>query len=294
MTDTTRRTVLRAALILPAIGLAGAVHAADAAAATRALADLERRAGGRLGVAAWRRGGSQVLAWRGDERFPFCSTAKVMVVGTVLTQAARTPGLLDERVRYRKTDLVSWSPVTERHVDAGMTIADLCAAALQVSDNSACNLLLDRIGGPAAVTAFARRIGDTAFRLDRRETELNSALPGDPRDTTTPRAMAKSLEALLLEEALAPDARRRLLDWMFANTTGKERIQAGVPADWRVADKTGTGAYGTTNDVGVVFPPQGQPVIVAIYYTGSSPDAKSDSKVVAAAAATVARALGAA
>jgi beta-lactamase class A len=287
MIDPTRRTVLLAALALPALGLAGTVGSADPA-----FADLERRAGGRLGVAAWRRGGSQVLAWRGDERFPFCSTAKVMVVGTVLTQASRTPGLLDERVRYRKADLVSWSPVTEQHVDAGMTIADLCAATLQVSDNSACNLLLDRIGGPAAVTAFARRIGDTAFRLDRRETELNSALPGDPRDTTTPRAMANSLEALLLEEALAPDARRRLLDWMLANTTGKERIQAGFPADWRVADKTGTGAWGTTNDVGIVFPPQGQPVIVAIYYTGSSPDAKSDSKVVADAAAIVARALG--
>ena len=286
MTDTTRRTVLRAALILPAIGLAGSVHAA--ADATQALADLERRAGGRLGVAAWRRGGANVIAWRGDERFPFCSTAKVMVVGTVLTQAARTPGLLDERVRYRKTDLVSWSPVTEQHVDDGMTIADLCAAALQVSDNSAFNFLLDRIGGPAAVTAFARRLGDTAFRLDRRETELNAAIPGDPRDTTTPRAMAQSLEALLLEEALAPDARRRLLDWMLANTTGKERIQAGFPADCRVADKTGTGAYGTTNDVGIVFPPQGQPVIVAVYYTGS----KTDSKVVADAAAIVARALG--
>ncbi|MFS2020191.1 class A beta-lactamase [Massilia sp. CT11-108] len=206
----------------------------------------------------------------------------------MLTQASRTPGLLDERLRYRKTDLVSWSPVTEQHVDDGMTIAGLCAAALKVSDNSACNFLLDRIGGPAAVTAFARRLGDTAFRLDRRETELNAAIPGDPRDTTTPRAMAQSLEALLLEEALAPDARRRLLDWMLANTTGKERIQAGFPADCRVADKTGTGAYGTTNDVGIVFPPQGQPVIVAVYYTGS----KTDSKVVADAAAIVARALG--
>ncbi|MFL6632321.1 MAG: class A beta-lactamase [Massilia sp.] len=285
MFDPSRRSVLLAALALPA--LAGAVHAADAV-----FADLERRAGGRLGVAAWRHGGSRVLDWRGDERFPFCSTAKVMVAGTVLAHASHTPGLLGERVRYGRTDLVSWSPVTERHVDDGMTIADLCAAALHISDNTACNLLLDRIGGPAAVTAFARRIGDTAFRLDRRETALNSAIPGDPRDTTTPRAMARSLQALLLEEALAPDARRRLRDWMLANTTGKERIQAGFPADWRVADKTGTGAYGATNDVGIVFPPQGQPVIVAIYYTGTSPDAQGDSKTVAAAAAIVAQALG--
>ena len=291
MIDPTRRTILLAALAVPMLGVTGTVHAADAA-----FADLERRAGGRLDVAAWRAGGGgggggkRTIDWRGDERFPFCSTAKVMVAATVLARARREPGLLDERVRYRKADLVSWSPVTERHVDDGMTVADLCAAALQVSDNSACNLLLDRIGGPAAVTVFARRLGDTAFRMDRRETELNTAIPGDPRDTTTPRAMAKSLEALLLEEALAPDARRRLLDWMLANTTGKERIQAGFPAGWRVADKTGTGDYGTTNGVGIVFPPQGEPVIVAIYYTGST----SDSKVVAAAAAIVARALGSA
>jgi len=288
MPDTTRRTFLRAALVLPAIGLAGRAHADGAASA---LADVERRAGGRLGVAAWRRGGGQVLAWRADERFPLCSTAKVVVAATVLSRATRAPGLLDERVRYARTDLVAWSPVTEQHVGDGMTVAGLCAAALQVSDNTACNLLLDRIGGPAAVTAFARRIGDTAFRLDRRETALNTALPGDARDTTTPRAMAKSLEALLLDDALAPDARRRLLDWMLANTTGKERIEAGVPAGWRVADKTGTGAYGTTNDVGVVFPPQGTPVVVAIYYTGATPDAHSDSKVVADAAAIVARTL---
>jgi beta-lactamase class A len=286
MFDPTRRTVLLTALALPALGLAGTIPATG-----DAFADLERRAGGRLGVAAWRRGGGPVLAWRGDERFPFCSTAKVMVAATVLARESREPGLLDERVRYKKADLVSWSPVTEQHIDDGMTVAGLCAAALQHSDNSACNLLLDRIGGPAAVTAFARRIGDTAFRLDRRETELNAALPGDARDTTTPRAMAHSLEALLVDEALAPDARRRLLDWMLANTTGKERIQAGVPAGWRVADKTGTGAYGTTNDVGIVFPPQGQPVIVAIYYTQSAPDAQSDSKVVADAAAIVAQAL---
>ena len=287
MFDPTRRAVLRTALALPVLALTGTAFGADAA-----FADLERRAGGRLGVAAWRQGGTLVLDWRGDERFPFCSTAKVLVAGTVLARAAREPGLLDVRVRYKKADLVSWSPVTDKHVGDGMTVAGLCAAALQTSDNTACNLLLDRIGGPAAVIAFARRLGDTAFRLDRRETELNSAIPGDPRDTTTPRAMARSLQALLLEEALAPDARRRLLDWMLANTTGKERIQAGFPADSRVADKTGTGAYGTTNDVGVVFPPQGQPVIVAIYYTGSSPDAQSDSKVVAGAAAIVAQALG--
>ena len=294
MPATPRRTLLQAALVLPVLGLAGMSRAAAVGPAADALADLERRAGGRLGVAAWRRGGARVLAWRGDERFPFCSTSKVMVVGLALTRATREPALLDARVRYAREDLVSWSPVTQQHVERGMTIAELCAAAIQYSDNTACNLLLDRIGGPAAVTAFARRIGDTAFRLDRRETALNEAVPGDPRDTTTPRAMAASLEKLVLDEALAPDARRRLLDWMLGNTTGAERIRAGFPAGWRVADKTGTGGYGTTNDIGIALPAQGQPIVVAIYYTGTAPDAKSNSKVVADAAAVVARALGAA
>jgi len=291
MTAVTRRTILRAVLALPAAGLARAGAPADL---QHELAALERRAGGRLGVAAWRRGGVGAIAWRGDERFPFCSTAKVMVAAAVLARAAHAPDLLATRVRYARADLVPWSPVTEQHVDTGMTVAELCAAALQVSDNSACNLLLDRVGGPAAVTAFARRIGDTAFRLDRRETELNSAVPGDPRDTTTPHAMAASLEALLLDAALAPDARRQLLDWMLATKTGADRIRAGFPAAWRVADKTGTGSYGTTNDVGVVLPPQGEPAIVAIYYTRPTPQADADSKVVAQAAAIVARALGAA
>lgn len=290
MTAVHRRTVLRAVLALPVAGLA---RAAAAETPLQALEALERRAGGRLGVAAWRRGGAGALAWRGDERFPLCSTAKVMVAAAVLAQAAPAPGLLDERVRYAGADLVSWSPVTERHADTGMTVAELCAAALQHSDNGACNLLLDRLGGPSAVTAFARRIGDTAFRLDRRETELNAAVPGDVRDTTTPRAMAASLEALLLDEALAPAGRRRLLDWMLGCATGAERIRAGFPSGWRVADKTGTGSYGTTNDVGIVLPPQGgDPLIVAIYFTQTAPDARADSRVVADAAAIVARALG--
>ena len=291
MSTVIRRTILRAVLALPVAGLARAAAALDP---LHALEALERRAGGRLGVAAWRRGGVGLLAWRGDERFPLCSTAKVMVAAAVLARAAREPNLLETRVRYAKADLVSWSPITEGHADTGMTVAELCAAALQHSDNGACNLLLDRLGGPSAVTAFARRIGDTAFRLDRRETELNTALPGDPRDTTTPRAMATTLETLLLDEALAPDGRRQLRDWMLGNRTGGERIQAGFPAGWRVADKTGTGGYGTTNDVGVVFPPQGEPVIVAVYYTGATPDAAPASRVVADAAAIVARAFGAA
>jgi len=291
MTAVHRRTVLRAVLALPVAGLARAAVAGNP---LQALEALERRTGGRLGVAAWRRGGVDALAWRGDERFPLCSTAKAMVAAAVLARVARTPGLLDERVRYARADLVSWSPVTEQHAGTGMTVAELCAAALQHSDNSACNLLLDRLGGPSAVTAFARRIGDTAFRLDRRETELNAAVPGDVRDTTTPRAMAASLEALLLDEALAPDGRRRLLDWMLGCETGAERIRAGFPAGWRVADKTGTGSYGTTNDVGLVLPPQGDPLIVAIYFTQTTPDAGADSRVVGEAAAIVARALGAA
>jgi beta-lactamase class A len=169
-----------------------------------------------------------------------------------------------------------------------MTVAALCAATLQYSDNAAANLLLKVLGGPAAVTAFARSIGDATFRLDRWEPELNSALPGDPRDTSTPSAMARSLRALLVDDALPPAQRTQLRDWLLGNTTGDKRIRAGVPAGWRVADKTGTGARGTVNDIGALWPPERQPVLLALFYTGG----KGGDAILADAARIVAGALG--
>ncbi len=210
-----------------------------------------------------------------------CSTFKVILAGAILQRSTATPGLLDQHVRYTRQDLVANSPITEKHVADGMTVAQLCAAAIQYSDNGAANLLMRRIGGPAAVTEFARSIGDRTFRLDRWETELNTAIPGDPRDTSTPAAMAASLQALALDSALPAAERSQLQAWLRGNSTGAARIQAGMPAGWQIGDKTGSGDYGTSNDIAVLWPPTGAPVVVAIYFTQPAPDAKWSNETIA-------------
>ncbi|MDB5826750.1 MAG: Beta-lactamase [Variovorax sp.] len=304
-----RRALLLGAFSAPFVGACaplshgtGSAPATSAAlAALQALGKLEASTGGRLGIAAFRVGsgdggvgvgerGSAVLH-RADERFPMCSTFKVLAASALLRRSAVETGLLQRRVHYAASDLVTYSPITEKHVPDGMTIAELCAAALQYSDNSAGNMLIDALGGSPAVTAFARSIGDTTFRLDRRETELNTALPGDPRDTCTPRAMARNLQALLVGDALPARQREQLVAWMRGNTTGATRIRASVPADWRVADKTGAGDYGTVNDIGVLWPPSGAPIAMAIYFTQTVKEAPMRNDVVAAAARIAATAL---
>ncbi|MCE3604691.1 class A beta-lactamase [Massilia sp. P8910] len=247
------------------------------------LAALEKAAGGRLGVAALDTGNGRQVGHRADERFPMCSTFKAIAAAAILAHGKNVPGLLAQRIRYTKADLVTYSPITEQELDKGMTVAELCEATIQYSDNAAANLLMKLIGGPAGVTAFARSVGDTTFRLDRWETELNTAIPGDPRDTTTPQAMATLLRRVALDDGLAPAQRDQLQEWMRGNTTGAARISAGVPAGWAVADKTGTGAYGSSNDIGIVFPPEGAPVVLALYYTQAAPDAKANSEILAAA-----------
>jgi len=288
-----RRMLLLAAGTLPLAGsgaaLAKTLVAEDAAG--QQLAALEARSGGRLGVAALDAGSGRRTEWRAQERFPFCSTFKLIAVSALLQRAAGTPGLLDKRIAYTQQDLAPYSPVSEKHVNEGMTLAALGAAALQYSDNTAANLILRELGGPAAVTRFAREIGDTKFRLDRWETALNSALPGDSRDTTTPAAMAQSLQRLLLGDALDPAGRQQLVDWMLGNTTGAARIRAGVAGDWRVADKTGTGDYGTSNDVGVLWPPGRAPIVLAIYFTQAQAKAKPRNDVLADATRIVVGAL---
>ncbi|MEK6352798.1 MAG: PEN-B family class A beta-lactamase [Burkholderia cenocepacia] len=272
-----------------------AAAAADAiapAAATTTLADLERDAGGRLGVCAIDTASGRVIEHRAGERFPFCSTFKAMLSAAVLAQSVERPGLLQQRVAYTKADLVNYSPVSEKHVGAGMTVAALCEAAIQYSDNSAANLLMKLIGGPSAVTAYARSIGDDAFRLDRWETELNTALPGDPRDTTTPAAMAASLRVLTLGDALPAAQRAQLVAWLRGNKVGDKRIRAGVPAGWAVGDKTGTGDYGTTNDAGVIWPTSRAPIVLAVYYTQTRADARAKDDVIASVARIVAQTFG--
>jgi beta-lactamase class A len=276
---TTRRALMLALVSTP---LARAADLLDHAPATAPLtpaaqlAGLEKEFGGRLGVAALNTADGRQVLHRADERFPFCSTFKMMLSAAILS---REPALLKKRISYDKSDLVSYSPVTSKHVGSGMTVAELCEATLQISDNAAANLLMKQIGGPAAVTAFARSIGDTEFRQERWETELNTALPGDARDTTTPLAMAKSLQKLVLGDALPAAARKQLKDWMLGNTTGATRIRAGVPAGWPVADKTGSGDYGTVNDIAVIWPPGKAPIVLAVYTTQPNKDDKTRPEI---------------
>jgi beta-lactamase class A len=297
-----RRALLLAACSAPFGGALSSAFADERSAAdstagrlasiTPRLAQLEHESGGRLGVAVIDTAKDVHAGYRNNERFAICSTFKTVLCSAVLKRHEREPGLLDQRILYTKADLVSYSPISSKHVDDGMTVAELCAAALQYSDNSAANALIRLIGGPPAVTAFARSIGDTTFRLDRTETTLNTAIPGDPRDTSTPGAMVSTLRRVTLGHALAPESQKQLIDWMRGNTTGAKRIRARVPAEWDVADKTGTGDYGTTNDLGIVWPAQGRaPVVLGVYYTQADKDAPARDDVIASATRIVIEAI---
>jgi beta-lactamase class A len=246
--------------------------------ASSALADLERRNGGRLGVAALDTASGRRTDWRSDERFPLCSTFKFLAAALVLSRVDRGDERLDRRIVFSAKDLVTYSPVTQDHVGpGGMSVAEICEAAVTLSDNTAGNLMLASFGGPQALTAYVRALGDGLTRLDRIETELNEAAPGDPRDTTMPNAMLGDMQRLLVGDALSTDSRQHLADWLLASKTGAKRVRAGLPSDWRVGDKTGTGGNGTANDIAVAWPPGRAPILVAVYFTGStiSDDARS-------------------
>lgn len=244
------------------------------------LAALEAASGGKIGLSALNTANNTRIQYKAEMRFPMQSTFKVMGVAAALKQGMRDLDLLQQKLPYGKEDLVSWSPITEKHLGEGMTISELSAATIMFSDNTAINLLIKKLGGPAAITAFARSIGDPAFRLDYWEPHLNSN-PEDIQDTTTPAAAEKSLYALTLGNTLAPKQQAQLLTWMKGNTTGEMRIRAGVPKEWVVADKTGSGDYGVTNDIGLIWPPQGPPIVLAIYYVGNKKDAARREDVIA-------------
>lgn len=231
---------------------------------------LERKLGGRLGVAVLDTQSGTRLGYRADERFPMCSTFKSLLAGAVLRRVDRGQESLGRRVRYRRNQLVSYSPVTEKAAgDRGLTVGELCTATVTLSDNTAANLLLRSMNGPDGLTAFVRSLGDSVTRLDRYETPLNQGVPGDPRDTTTPQAMVSDWNQLLTGSVLTPGSRQQLAAWLVASRTGNAKLRAGLPADWRVGDKTGMGEHGTTNDVAVFWPPGRSPVIVAVYITGT-------------------------
>lgn len=251
---------------------------------------LERRSGGRLGVAVLRPDGA-LAGHRADERFPMCSTFKWVAAALVLQRVDRGQERLDRRIRFGREVLVAYAPVTEKRVGGdGMTIAELCEASITWSDNGAANLLLDSFGGPPAVTRFARELGDPVTRLDRVEPHLNEGRPGDPRDTTSPAAMARLLRTVLTGDALSAAGRERLAGWMMATQTNGKRLRADLPPGWRMGSKTGTGARGSTNDVGFFYPPgSSQPVIVAVYITGTKAPQPQREAVIAEVARSVTR-----
>jgi beta-lactamase class A len=273
-----RRSLLIALAAAPVVAPAVIARAQPASSVTLNLAarerfeQLEASSGGRLGVAALRTSDGATVSYRESERFPMCSTFKLLAVGALLKRSMAERDLLDARVRYGPAEVIANSPVTKRHAGEGMTVGELCAAALQYSDNTAANLLLTTLGGPEVLNEFAHSIGDTWFDLVRWETELNASVPGDMRDTTTPQAMMTDVQKLLLtDEVLEAPQRERLKAWMLGNTTGARRIRAAVSATgWPVADKTGSGDYGTANDVAVVYGPS-TAYVLAVYFTGVTP-----------------------
>jgi beta-lactamase class A len=270
----TRRTLCRTLLATPLILPARSALAGDAP----DLAAIEGRLGGRLGVAAY--AAEQALVrHRADERFPLCSTFKVLAVAAILARVDAGSESLDRTVRYGADDLLSYAPVTRKALEAAggtgqLSVSALCAAALEWSDNTAVNLLLVPLGGPAGLTAWLRGLGDPVTRLDRTEPTLNEAIPGDPRDTTTPEAMRVTLGRILLGSVLSPSSRARLEGWMVASQTGFKRLRAGLPKDWPVGDKTGSGDNGSFNDVAILRPPGHAPAIAAVYMTGATAPAE--------------------
>ena len=255
---------------------------------------LEAAIQGRLGVAVLDTATGSRFSQRGDERFPMCSTFKLLACGAVLARVDAGQEDLDRRIKFEASDLVTYSPVTKDRVGGeGMTLAEICKAGLTQSDNTAANLILSSLGGPPAVTAFARSLGDSVTRLDRIETALNEATPGDVRDTTTPDAMAANLRALVVEDRLSARSRDQLKQWLEANQTGAAKLRAGLPADWRVGDKTGGGDYGSTNDVAVIWPPARKPLIVAVYLTQTKASFDDRNATIAGVGRAVEKALGA-
>ena len=239
--------------------------------ANKRLADIEAREGGRLGVFVRDTGTGATIEHRADERFPMCSTFKLLAAAAALKRVDEGAERLDRKIAYGPSDLLEYAPITKAHVaEGGMTLADLCAAAIDWSDNTAGNLVLQIDRRPRGVYAFARSLGDEVTRLDRNEPTLNESLPGDPRDTTSPRAMAETMQKVLLGDALSDASRRQLQTWLINDKVGDKRLRAGLPPSWRIGDKTGTGDRGSTNAVAIIWPPGRAPLIATVYYTESS------------------------
>lgn len=304
--DTTRQSPSRrrmltagaGAALATALSASGSAHASTpegSSALVRRLKDLEQQHSARLGVYARNTAAGRIVRYRAHERFPLCSVFKTLAAAAVLRDLDRDGEFLARRIRYSEKDVTDsgYAPITgtPENLATGMTVAELCAASIRYSDNAAANLLLRELGGPAAVTRFCRSAGDRTTRLDRWEPELNSAEPWRVTDTTSPGAIGRTYARLALGTTLAPGDRRRLTGWLLGNTTGGEKLRAGLPSGWAVADKTGSGKYGTNNDVGLVWPPGHAPLVMAVLTTRREPDAAPDNPLIAETATLLARAL---
>lgn len=270
MTEMNRRTLLLAAAGVVAAGpVLGRPHS-DAQGMAAGFAALEGRGGGRLGVAVRDTQSGATLSWRADERFFLCSTFKLLAVAALLARVDAGAEKLDRAIAYGAGDIVNYSPVTEKYLAQGaMALRDLCAATMIWSDNTAGNLILNQIGGPQGLTTFLRDAGDPLTRLDRTEPALNTCIAGDVRDTTTPNAMLRSMETLVLG-AGAGASTPLLIEWLLGCRTADKRLRAGLKPGWRAGNKTGSGENGTANDVAILWPPGRKPVLVASYYTQAS------------------------
>ena len=257
-----------------------------------AIGKIEAESGGRLGVAVLDTGNGALTGYRIDERFPMCSTFKTLAAAAILARVDTGKEQLARRIAVEQKDILSYAPITKQHVRQNMTVAELCEAAVTLSDNTAANLLLASLGGPSAITAYVRSLGDDSTRLDRIEPELNEATPGDPRDTTTPAAMAKNLKLLASDTALSAASRDQLVAWLVGCKTGDAKLRAGLPKSRRVGDKTGSGDHGSSNDVAVVWPDGKPPVIVTSYLTETATPDDKPNATHAAVGRAVAAALG--
>ena len=268
----------RRSFVLTSLALA----AAPASAADNPFAALEVRHGGRLGVASLDTATGNRMSWRANERFPMCSTFKLLAVAAILHNVDQGAERLDRWLSYGEVDLLEYAPVTKAHVEkGGMALQDLCAAAVEYGDNTAANLLLASVGGPAGATRYVRTLGDSVTRIDRTEPSANTCIPGDPRDTTSPAAMLADVKRLTQGSALSGQSQALLVGWLDNCQTAASRIPAGLPPGLQSGDKTGTGANGTANDVAMISPPNRAPIFVAAYYTGSTAPAAERDAVLA-------------
>ncbi|WP_317447364.1 class A beta-lactamase [Streptomyces collinus] len=293
-----RRRLFKTGITLAAAAASQTLATAPASAAPNAesvdlgaeFADLERRYGARLGVYARnvRTGGT--VAYRAGEAFAMCSTFKAFAAAAVLRDHGDCAPL-DKLIHYPPMDILANSRQSEAHLATGMTVGEACAAAIQYSDNTAGNLLLRQVGGPQGLTRFFRSLGDRVSRLDRWETDLNTAVPGDPQDTSTPEALGGSFERLTLGRALARADREQLVTWLKGNTTSAERFGAGLPRNWVLADKTGTGSYATANDIGVAWTTRRTPLLLTVLSTKDAKDAPVDNRLIRDAATVLAATL---